>query len=1101
MPFFGGQHKKAKLEPLVHFNRKRFKFPEPVGGQENEGGGGGGGGDDVRRTQRPGSPPPFRFPSPSPPTPPFSLSRRFCLALVILSSLAATIEHVHGLGQQQDVRRVEGEERSNALVSSFGFLQSECRTIQKASSSSSKSFQRNVTFSEDNSHEPTTSSSWNVFGHLNVIEQQDGRDGESQEDAGGGFGLACPDSVGVHFLGTPFTTHLVSSENCSQLVSDAKIRSESQRQLGVVVEVWLTFSEPGGGGADAIVTVGKENTFEEDKQESETFAEGGCSLGWNPFNFQLRQRGSYLEVEARWKRGYLGDAVCSTSERLALPLSRRSTRLQGEEENTTSMWVSRPHHVVVTLEEVTRANSSAQEDEGVVEGMGLLSVYLDGEALEKKKLSSDGERKQTSLGFFETWDHAFHLLVGSPTKDLSSSWRGKVHSVNLHVGTMSQDEVRARSDAFLPPASEPVAYAKVVQVKEDEDSILELESFDFDSAYGSEDASALTYFITRTVQSGKIWDPTTGVEVDDAGGEANSISNSSSSNQGFKLASSKVLFRPETNAFSHIQTSQSHFGSLQEPYTSLDYMACNSRNRCSIPKTVLVEVLGVNDPPIAVGGAAQVHLGIVTRIDFQGMDVDGDTDIAGVDIVELPLHGQLNDCTANGSALTLGANATKTPFRLMGKQYACYTFTDERAALDGMRTGKEVVAHDRIAFKAVDSELVKSNESATVDVSVLNPLVGMNMTVACDEDAEASFNLSFRDVRAHDLGELELVMLTLPQFGILYGASEQEQGSNHSDSHRIQSHRDEQMKSFTKPCTDGVSKCTSFVYVPGENFFNSPDLLSSSKSARYRNMGLNETMPSDTFAFEIRTTCCRSPVYHVNLQVANIEDESKIRIGQHAIDASFLVPSPIPGLKIDDPDLYLDLFLVDLSVVDGLLNIDSEVRAMSYVTFLAGDGHDDRRMVFKGLIHMVNEALANLTYTPLSRFGEDQLEIRITDMNAVNFSPWQSNVSYASHASVLNITIRDSGKTAGDMRESSGGEVCVPSIAFCLPETILYGVLFVLLMLLFLSPFLYLVYRGSMSCLRCKRKRSPRTDDDFINLENELKLNKRRFLEMQSLTI
>ena len=158
-------------------------------------------------------------------------------------------------------------------------------------------------------------------------------------------------------------------------------------------------------------------------------------------------------------------------------------------------------------------------------------------------------------------------------------------------------------------------------------------------------------------------------------------------------------------------------------------------------------------------------------------------------------------------------------------------------------------------------------------------------------------------------------------------------------------------------------------------------------------------------------------------------------------------------------------------------------------------------MVFKGLIHMVNEALANLTYTPLSRFGEDQLEIRITDMNAVNFSPWQSNVSYASHASVLNITIRDSGKTAGDMRESSGGEVCVPSIAFCLPETILYGVLFVLLMLLFLSPFLYLVYRGSMSCLRCKRKRSPRTDDDFINLENELKLNKRRFLEMQSLTI
>ena len=75
----------------------------------------------------------------------------------------------------------------------------------------------------------------------------------------------------------------------------------------------------------------------------------------------------------------------------------------------------------------------------------------------------------------------------------------------------------------------------------------------------------------------------------------------------------------------------------------------------------------------------------------------------------------------------------------------------------------------------------------------------------------------------------------------------------------------------------------------------------------------------------LRLLLCR---YQVTFRVDNVEDVSAISFGQDRLNASFLEPSRVEGLAIRDADAYLDLFLVDLFVEAGLLDIDSGVDAL-----------------------------------------------------------------------------------------------------------------------------------------------------------------------------
>ncbi len=73
--------------------------------------------------------------------------------------------------------------------------------------------------------------------------------------------------------------------------------------------------------------------------------------------------------------------------------------------------------------------------------------------------------------------------------------------------------------------------------------------------------------------------------------------------------------------------------------------------------------------------------------------------------------------------------------------------------------------------------------------------------------------------------------------------------------------------------------------------------------------------------------------YRVTFRVDNVEDASAIAFGQDHLNATFLRPSKVEGLTIRDADAYLDLFLVDLFVEAGLLNIDDDTDALRYACF------------------------------------------------------------------------------------------------------------------------------------------------------------------------
>ena len=116
-------------------------------------------------------------------------------------------------------------------------------------------------------------------------------------------------------------------------------------------------------------------------------------------------------------------------------------------------------------------------------------------------------------------------------------------------------------------------------------------------------------------------------------------------------------------------------------------------------------------------------------------------------------------------------------------------------------------------------------------------------------------------------------------------------------------------------------------------------------------------------------------------------------------------------------------------------------------------------MVFRGLGHKVNEALGNLTYTPLVSSGTDELRVQVTDMDAKGLG---YSGGYTFHTGSLNISILSRESQSGQGGNRASKDLCIKAVGLCVPETIAYGAVFTLVLLLLLSPLLYPVARSGL---------------------------------------
>ena len=869
----------------------------------------------------------------------------------------------------------------------------------------------------------------------------------------------CPQSVGLRLRGRGVTEPggwagvaappvIHSTKNASALLRDLLVTNAT----GLSFELWLSFDEDAlqdWGKEDAIFAVGSADLDPPPPAEGGNgTAAGGssCSLGWAPFSFQLRQRGPFLVAETRWGV-HAGRPLCEKTDQVAVV---------GPTQIDAEVFLASPHHVMVTID----GDGSA----------GRLSIFVDG------KLSAWKELPPPVLpaGFIDTWDGGHRLLLGASSA-FGTSWAGTIHSASAFAVSLSKERVGWRRENWEGMAhSLPVVVSKVARVHEDEDSSIQIESFDFDGAHrpGSGNATA-SFYITRSTDLGRLAATKGGAAINVTKGQTPQLLVESASIAGRGIAS--VNFLPEKDAHS-LRSSLAGGGLL--PYTSFEYKACDADGHCGAPGTILVEVLGVNDPPVALPSVQEVYLGTTQPITLGGLDPDGQSDITGVEIVGLPAHGVLQQCEVSegeGGEILLGSpvvqeGPSNSSFRhnqgASGKRL-CYTFANESHALAGLKDGLAVVAEDSLSFRVSDSHNVTSTDASNLLVRVLNPLVAENKTMACLEDTEAEVTLAFADVREDKAGDLGIRILSLPKFGSLY---HRDAGNG---SVRLPVAQGGVPSGWLEPCPANAGtgtmaavngSCVTLVYEPTEDFFNSPDPLGGLEAQRFSDLGVRERPPQEFFAYEITKESCRSPPYLVNLRVSNAEDESSIVLPEGPVVARYLEPTSIPGITILDPDGYTDLFVVDLYVTAGVLDIPGNISALDHLVFLMGDGHDDAKMVFKGIPSQVNLALGNLTYTALTKSGQETLRLRFRDTDSKSYELGDS-LEYATYNLELNITVLGPRGAEGSGGRGSQKRVCFADGA-CVSERSLYGALFVCLMAILLSPALFWAYKACSFAIR-----------------------------------
>ena len=318
---------------------------------------------------------------------------------------------------------------------------------------------------------------------------------------------ACPRSVGLAFLErdvghrdddasetvSPYCA-VQSTRNSSGLTHNLGARAAAGRAsqsvrsvvVGLSFEIWLTFSEESledWGKEEAIFAIGAAGGGSEGLG---TAAGSSCSLSWDPFSFQLRQRGPFIIAETRWET-YGGRPVCRTVQTGVLP--------EGDE--TSESFSGAPHHLVVTLEQEKIGGSENSSNQSLDEALsspaaassgGSLSLYLDGQVLSREDLSLSSPAQKEGW-FFETWNEAHHLVFGLPSV-FNTSWVGTIHAVSTFASPLSHTEVKRRHEGWSGiERSEPVGIPGVRRAEEDELTLLRIESFDFDAAFRPQNAA------------------------------------------------------------------------------------------------------------------------------------------------------------------------------------------------------------------------------------------------------------------------------------------------------------------------------------------------------------------------------------------------------------------------------------------------------------------------------------------------------------------------------------------------------------------------------------------------------------------------------------
>jgi len=464
-----------------------------------------------------------------------------------------------------------------------------------------------------------------------------------------------------------------------------------------------------------------------------------------------------------------------------------------------------------------------------------------------------------------------------------------------------------------------------------------------------------------------------------------------------------LWYMPPADAFSIGNGSEAVVASLQ--------YKVNDGHHDSVPGTIGIVALPVNDAPLAKDFSVDAYAAVATWVDLQAVDID--SPLSHAVLVSVPAHGSLHrsDGLAEGSsprslgpALQAGSSLPKGEWRLVYRSQP----EVERGSL-ARSTGGEVLFYDEFRFTACDVEGLCSSryDAAKVHLRVKNSLVAMPADDFVFEDQPTELAVHGVDMRG---GDVSFVVDTLPLHGTLHQcvlSTSTDLPSGRGASSPPPPPRECCLKPscLGAPIQAGEAVASSsgkLVYAPATDYFNCaspPHACPSPLQQRLAPHNLTDVHqssdaavdgPPDVFSFRTLGSSRTPSAAAMHLVwVRNTDDPPRLE-GALSMEAVSGNVSLLPRLHLDDLDRDASEWELQLTAEHGLLSLDLEQPGLRLTRVLfkesdvphfaleLGDGKNDRLIRLRGQPSQLNLALHGASYKTFFTLN-DSIAIQVAD--------------------------------------------------------------------------------------------------------------------------
>ena len=467
-----------------------------------------------------------------------------------------------------------------------------------------------------------------------------------------------------------------------------------------------------------------------------------------------------------------------------------------------------------------------------------------------------------------------------------------------------------------------------------------------------------------------------------------------------------VWFEPATDAYSQADGTT--------PADTFEYFVDDGTQRSEYG-TASIHLAPINDPPVAVPTTVHAFSGVAQPFVLDA--VDADSALSTATLISIPTRGTLHAMPISDTGATdeeLAPAAARTPALRAGAELPAgewrlvYLHTPGDEDADSGRGGtSDVLLNDRFTFRACDVHNACSLLDAPINIVVHNALRASSGESIVTEETPAVLRLSGIDERG---SRLRYVLSKAPEGGTLYPcippptlppspppASPPSPSRPPTYAAYLTTQSVEEVPSGAVPCClepsclqdalqPGRPLSTQdgrLVYLPPTDYFNCAPrngrscapaiapMMRSKAAARI------EGAAPDAFAFYVVDVVGRRSADATHkVWVRNINDAPRW-LGTHEMTAEALTRTPLPHLKLYEPDGDSVRWEVQLRAVYGFLSLPPHI--LNQLSFTLGDGTSDRIVRMSGMPSAILSAIKGASYRAIEEGHNDTISVSIAD--------------------------------------------------------------------------------------------------------------------------